>query len=105
MRRAPHRLCRLLTASTPRLAPSRSANRSTLLPVARALQQVVILSGDHLYRMDYMKFVNYHRETNADVTIGCIPYGSDRAKEFGLMKIDKDRRVLVRPPSRAGGGR
>lgn len=47
------------------------------------------------YRMDYMKFVNYHRETNADVTIGCIAYGSDRAKEFGLMKIDDKRRVMV----------
>lgn len=47
------------------------------------------------YRMDYMKFVNYHRETNADITIGCIAYGSDRAKEFGLMKIDDKRRVTV----------
>lgn len=47
------------------------------------------------YRMDYMKFVNYHRETDADVTIGCIPYGSERAKEFGLMKIDNNRRVTV----------
>lgn len=47
------------------------------------------------YRMDYMKFVNYHRETDADVTIGCIPYGSERAKEFGLMKIDNNRRVMV----------
>eukprot|EP00197_Chlamydomonas_leiostraca_P013005 CAMPEP_0202865908 /NCGR_PEP_ID=MMETSP1391-20130828/6669_1 /ASSEMBLY_ACC=CAM_ASM_000867 /TAXON_ID=1034604 /ORGANISM="Chlamydomonas leiostraca, Strain SAG 11-49" /LENGTH=514 /DNA_ID=CAMNT_0049545799 /DNA_START=33 /DNA_END=1577 /DNA_ORIENTATION=- len=60
----------------------------------RAIEDVVILSGDHLYRMDYMKFVNYHRETDADVTIGCIPYGSDRAKEFGLMKIDDNRRVM-----------
>lgn len=49
----------------------------------------------HSYRMDYMKFVNYHRETNADITIGCIAYGSDRAKEFGLMKIDDKRRVTV----------
>ncbi|GLC41372.1 Glucose-1-phosphate adenylyltransferase [Pleodorina starrii] len=60
----------------------------------RAIEDVIILSGDHLYRMDYMKFVNYHRETNADITIGCIPYGSDRAKEFGLMKIDDKRRVV-----------
>ncbi|KAG2439909.1 hypothetical protein HYH02_010538 [Chlamydomonas schloesseri] len=59
----------------------------------RAIEDVLILSGDHLYRMDYMKFVNYHRETNADITIGCIAYGSDRAKEFGLMKIDDKRRV------------
>jgi hypothetical protein len=43
-----------------------------------------------------LQFVNYHRETGADITIGCIPYGSDRAKEFGLMKIDNNRRVMVR---------
>lgn len=47
------------------------------------------------YRMDYMKFVNYHRDTNADITIGAIPYGADRAKDFGLMKIDEKRRVKV----------
>ena len=54
--------------------------------------------------MDYMKFVNYHRETNADITIGCIAYGSDRAKEFGLMKIDEKRRVTVRARDRAAFG-
>eukprot|EP00983_Pelagomonas_calceolata_P042865 1138687-Pelagomonas_calceolata.AAC.3 len=47
------------------------------------------------YRMDYMKFVNYHRETNADITIGALPNSAERAKEFGLMKIDDDRRVIV----------
>ncbi len=45
--------------------------------------------------MDYMKFVNYHREKNADISIGCIAYDDSRAKEFGLMKIDDERRVLV----------
>jgi glucose-1-phosphate adenylyltransferase len=62
----------------------------------RAIDDVIILSGDHLYRMDYMKFVNYHRETNADITIGAIPYQADRAKDFGLMKIDERRRITVR---------
>lgn len=61
----------------------------------RSIEDVVILSGDHLYRMDYMRFVTEHRETNADITIGCIPYGSERAKEFGLMKIDDNRRVVA----------
>lgn len=60
----------------------------------RTIQDVVILSGDHLYRMDYMKFVNYHREADADISIGCIAYGDERAKEFGLMKIDDRRRVV-----------
>eukprot|EP00798_Chlamydomonas_sp_ICE-L_P024142 gene24142-9727_t len=59
----------------------------------RSIEDVLILSGDHLYRMDYMKFVNYHREANADITLGCIAYDDSRAKEFGLMTIDENRRV------------
>ena len=58
--------------------------------------------------MDYMKFVNYHREMNADITVGCIPNGPDRAKEFGLMKIDDNRRIVVsiiRDPDGGGSGR
>jgi len=39
----------------------------------RIVDDVVILSGDHLYRMDYMAFVDYHREKNADITIGVVP--------------------------------
>ncbi len=46
--------------------------------------------------MDYMKFVKYHREMHADITIGCIPNGPERAKEFGLLKMDDNRRVVVR---------
>jgi glucose-1-phosphate adenylyltransferase len=59
----------------------------------RGIEDVVILSGDHLYRMDYMQFVDYHRTSGADITIGCIAYDESRASDFGLMKIDDDRRV------------
>ena len=38
------------------------------------VDDIVILSGDHLYRMDYMAFVERHREVNADITIGCLPW-------------------------------
>ena len=37
------------------------------------VEDVIILSGDHLYRMDYEDFVQKHRETGADVTISCVP--------------------------------
>eukprot|EP00879_Flechtneria_rotunda_P010329 GHRR01010800.1.p1 GENE.GHRR01010800.1~~GHRR01010800.1.p1 ORF type:complete len:491 (+),score=143.69 GHRR01010800.1:128-1600(+) len=60
----------------------------------RSIEDVVILSGDHLYRMDYMKFVDEHRQSNADITIGCLAYDEERATDFGLMKIDDDRRVV-----------
>lgn len=60
----------------------------------RKIDEVVILSGDHLYRMDYMKFVDHHRATGADITIGCLPMDDSRASDFGLMKIDDTGRII-----------
>jgi|Transcript_8792 glucose-1-phosphate adenylyltransferase len=57
------------------------------------VEDVVILSGDHLYRMDYMKFVEAHRESDADISIGALPVEEDRASDFGLMKIDATGRI------------
>jgi ADP-glucose pyrophosphorylase len=37
--------------------------------------------------MDYMQFVDYHRTSGADITIGCIAYDERRASDFGLMKV------------------
>lgn len=59
----------------------------------RDVEDIVILSGDHLYRMDYMQFVNHHRATKADITIGCLPMDDSRASDFGLMKIDSEGRI------------
>ena len=56
--------------------------------------EYIILSGDHLYRMDYSKFIHYHRETNADVTLSVVPMAEPQASEFGLMKIDDTGRVI-----------
>ncbi|MEM8716535.1 MAG: sugar phosphate nucleotidyltransferase, partial [Cyanobacteria bacterium P01_G01_bin.4] len=56
--------------------------------------EYIILSGDHLYRMDYSKFIHYHRETNADVTLSVVPMAEAQASEFGLMKIDNTGRVI-----------
>eukprot|EP01023_Acetabularia_acetabulum_P021340 TRINITY_DN2118_c0_g3_i1.p1 TRINITY_DN2118_c0_g3~~TRINITY_DN2118_c0_g3_i1.p1 ORF type:complete len:512 (-),score=120.16 TRINITY_DN2118_c0_g3_i1:311-1846(-) len=60
----------------------------------RVVEDIVILSGDHLYRMDYMAFVDYHREKGADITIGVVPCDEERATGFGLMKIDDDANVI-----------
>jgi glucose-1-phosphate adenylyltransferase len=56
--------------------------------------EFLILSGDHLYRMDYREFIQRHRETNADITISVIPMDDKRASDFGLMKIDDNGRVI-----------
>ncbi len=58
------------------------------------VDEYVILSGDHLYRMDYSKFVQRHRETNADITLSVLPMDEKRASDFGLMKIDGHGRVV-----------
>lgn len=56
--------------------------------------EYLILSGDHLYRMDYRLFIQRHRETNADITLSVIPIDNRRASDFGLMKIDESGRVI-----------
>lgn len=58
------------------------------------VDEYLILSGDHLYRMDYSLFVERHRSTNADVTLSVIPIGYKVASDFGLMKIDGGGRVV-----------
>src|SRR5438552_1352713 len=54
----------------------------------------LILSGDHLYRMDYRKFLKRHDESNADITIAVIPIVPDSASEFGLLKTDSEGKVI-----------
>ncbi|OLP16504.1 glucose-1-phosphate adenylyltransferase [Leptolyngbya sp. 'hensonii'] len=58
------------------------------------VDEYLILSGDHLYRMDYADFVQRHRETNADITLSVVPMDERRASDFGLMKIDDSGRVI-----------
>jgi len=55
---------------------------------------VLILSGDHLYRMDYRKFLARHFETNADITVSVVPCRPDEAKDFGLLKTDDRGRIV-----------
>ena len=55
---------------------------------------VLILSGDHLYRMDYRKFVESHLKRNADISISVIPVPAARASEFGIMKVNARGRIV-----------
>ena len=58
------------------------------------VDEYIILSGDHLYRMDYSKFVQRHRDTNADITLSVVPIDEKRASSFGVMKINDQGRVV-----------
>lgn len=59
----------------------------------RGIDDVLILSGDCLYRMDYMKLIEKHRKTGADITVGCLPCDYEKASAFGLMKINDNGRI------------
>jgi glucose-1-phosphate adenylyltransferase len=58
------------------------------------IEEFLILSGDHLYRMDYTDFVQRHRDTGADITISVLPMDEKRASDFGLMKINDNGRII-----------
>lgn len=57
------------------------------------IDHVVILSGDQLYRMDYQKLIDAHKESGADVTISCMPVSRQDAKGFGVVQVDDNGRV------------
>ncbi|HVF45755.1 MAG TPA: glucose-1-phosphate adenylyltransferase [Pyrinomonadaceae bacterium] len=57
------------------------------------IDTLLILSGDHLYRMDYRQFLARHFETDADVTISVIPFVREQAEDFGLLKAESDGRI------------
>ena len=58
------------------------------------VDEFIILSGDHLYRMDYGKYVEEHRATGADVTLSVVPIGYKTASSFGLMKVNEKNQII-----------
>ena len=67
----------------------------------RDTKYVLILAGDHIYKMDYGLMLAYHVEQKADLTIGCMEVPLEEAKAFGVMGIDADKRIreFVEKPS------
>lgn len=57
-------------------------------------EHVLILSGDHIYKMDYSKMLAQHTETDADITIAVIDVPADEASRFGIMSYDKTFRIF-----------
>ena len=55
---------------------------------------VLILAGDHIYKMDYGPMIAYHEQCEADITVGVVDVPIDRAREFGIMTTDDTNRVL-----------
>ncbi|MCA9404188.1 MAG: glucose-1-phosphate adenylyltransferase [Candidatus Omnitrophica bacterium] len=54
---------------------------------------ILVLAGDHIYKMDYREMVNYHQAKGADMTLACIPMPKETARDFGVIQVDKDNHV------------
>lgn len=57
-------------------------------------KHVVILSGDHIYRMDYGRFVRDHIASQAEVSLACLPVTLDEGTRFGVLQTDRDGRIV-----------
>jgi glucose-1-phosphate adenylyltransferase len=57
-------------------------------------EYVLVLAGDHIYKMDYGAMLARHAETGADMTIGCIEVPLETARAFGVISVDEDGKVV-----------
>ncbi|RMG90537.1 MAG: glucose-1-phosphate adenylyltransferase [Zetaproteobacteria bacterium] len=57
-------------------------------------EYILILAGDHIYKMDYGKMIAAHAANGADITVGCIPVPIDDARAFGVMVVDQQQRII-----------
>jgi glucose-1-phosphate adenylyltransferase len=55
---------------------------------------ILILSGDHIYKMDYRKLIAFHLEKNADLTVAAIRMDKQLSREFGVIEVDRDWRII-----------
>ncbi|BDQ01516.1 MAG: glucose-1-phosphate adenylyltransferase [Ignavibacterium sp.] len=93
--------------------PQRKMNNDWYLGTANAIYQnlnlfsdrkakwVLILSGDHIYKMDYLKFIDNHIKNDADLSMACIEVPKDQASRFGIVGIDENYNVqsfIEKPP-------
>jgi glucose-1-phosphate adenylyltransferase len=70
-------------------------------------RHLIVLSGDHVYKMDYAKMLRLHRERGAGATIAAIEVPSEEAHRFGVLEVDGDERLtrfLEKPKHVPGGG-
>ncbi|MGO9470995.1 MAG: glucose-1-phosphate adenylyltransferase [Isosphaeraceae bacterium] len=60
-----------------------------------APRDTLILAGDHIYKMNYARMIDFHRDNRADLTIACLPVPRVRAREFGVIGVDGGHRVTT----------
>lgn len=71
------------------------AIRKQVIEIKQAnCRYTLILAGDHLYRMDYRQFVQFHADSNAEVTVAVQPVGADIASGLGILQINDDNEIV-----------
>jgi glucose-1-phosphate adenylyltransferase len=87
------------------IPPQRKVSGDWYMGTANAIEQninlilgnnarwVLVLSGDHIYKMDYLKMMQYHIDKKSDVTIASIDFSKEQASRFGVLNIDADYKV------------
>lgn len=58
-------------------------------------KNILILGGDHLYKLDYNRLLSFHSKKQADITVGCIEVSKEEAQSFGIMATDPDQRITA----------
>jgi glucose-1-phosphate adenylyltransferase len=89
----------LAAEQTPRSADwyqgTADAVRKQLLEIKEAgTDYVMILAGDHLYRMDYRRFAEFHRDSEADITVAVQPVSRESVSGLGILKLSGDNRIV-----------
>jgi glucose-1-phosphate adenylyltransferase len=69
------------------------AVRKNMANFIQAGETILLLSGDHLYRMDFEAFLNFHYANKADITLAVVPVEREKVRELGILKMDSDHRV------------
>ena len=73
--------------------PTRSIRTPTSSRITTP-KYIVILAGDHIYKMDYERMLQQHVDQGADVTVGCLEVTPEEATGFGVMGIDENNRIV-----------
>lgn len=57
-------------------------------------ERVLVLAGDHVYRMDYAPMIKFHQDSNAALTVACLDVSLEEGKQFGIMSLDGNQRIV-----------
>ena len=60
----------------------------------KVCDNILILSGDHIYKMDYSEMIEFHEKADADLTISVIPVDPKDASRFGILQLNEEKRVI-----------